>query len=128
MFSSVFRRMADAIRGTNKPTTVLGVLRPIDTDRIARELQLDRIAAERGGENLPSSTVFRLTLSNRRRVHKQLAQLSVYTPMDTLARAQPPALCTLFTPRTLLKTHRQLRAADCGPAALGAAIVVRNFP
>ena len=56
MFSGVFRRMADAIRETNKPTTVLGVLRPIDTDRIARELQLDRIAAERGGENLPSST------------------------------------------------------------------------
>jgi len=52
----VFRKAADAIRGTNKPTTVPGFLRPIDTDRIAREVQLDRIAAERGGENLPSST------------------------------------------------------------------------
>src|SRR6185312_4812176 len=56
MFSSVFRKAADAIRGADKPTTVPGFLRPIDTDRIARELQLDKIAAERGRENLPSST------------------------------------------------------------------------
>ena len=56
MFSGVFRKAADAIRGTDKPTTVPGFLRPIDTDRIARELQLDKIAAERGSENLPPST------------------------------------------------------------------------
>jgi hypothetical protein len=56
MFSGVFRKAADAIRGTDKPTTVPGFLRPIDTDRIVRELQLDKIATERGSENLPPST------------------------------------------------------------------------
>jgi len=35
MFKRAFWRMADAIRGSNKPTTVPGFLRPIDTDRIA---------------------------------------------------------------------------------------------
>ena len=45
MVSSVLRKAADAIRGTNKPTTVPGFLHPIDTGRVADELDLDRIAA-----------------------------------------------------------------------------------
>ena len=55
MFSGVLRKAADAIRGTNKPTTVPGFLRPIDTGVIARQLDLDRLAIERGSGNRPSS-------------------------------------------------------------------------
>lgn len=55
MLGTVLRKAADAIRGTNKPSTVPGFLRPIDTQWIAREIDLDEVAAERGGANLPPS-------------------------------------------------------------------------
>ena len=56
MIAKVLKEAADAIRGPEKPTTVPGFLRPIDTAWIARELNLEVQAAERGKSNIPPST------------------------------------------------------------------------
>jgi hypothetical protein len=55
VLNNVLRKTADAIRGPKKPTTTPGFLRPIDTEWIARELDLAKVAAERGEANLPPS-------------------------------------------------------------------------
>jgi hypothetical protein len=55
MIVSVMRRAVDAIRGNEGPTTVPGFLRPIDTAAIARQLDLEATAAERGQSNIPPS-------------------------------------------------------------------------
>ena len=53
MIAKVMQRAVDAIRGSEGPTTVPGFLRPIDTAAIARQLNLQAIAAERGQSNVP---------------------------------------------------------------------------
>jgi hypothetical protein len=53
MIAKVLRSAVDAIRGSEKPTTVPGFLRPIDTAGIARELNLEALAAERGKSDIP---------------------------------------------------------------------------
>jgi hypothetical protein len=55
MIANVLREAVDAIRGSDKPTTTPGFLRPIDTDLVARELNLKGTAAERGQSNIPHS-------------------------------------------------------------------------
>lgn len=55
MVTSTLKKLADAVRGTGQETVQPGFLRPIDTDRIARDLKLDRMAAERGASELPDS-------------------------------------------------------------------------
>jgi len=55
MISKVLRKAADGIRGSEKPTTVPGFWRPIDTAVIARELNLEAMAAERGQSDIPPS-------------------------------------------------------------------------
>jgi hypothetical protein len=55
MIAKVLRDAVDAIRGSEKPTTVPGFLRPINTAAIARELNLEAVAAERGEDNIPST-------------------------------------------------------------------------
>ena len=55
MATGMLRGALDAIRGSEKPTTVPGFLRPIDTAGIARELNLDVMAAERGRSNTPAT-------------------------------------------------------------------------
>jgi hypothetical protein len=55
MVAKVVRDAFDAIRGNEKPTTVPGFLRPIDTAAIARELNLEAEASQRGQSNTPPS-------------------------------------------------------------------------
>jgi hypothetical protein len=55
MIAKVLREAIGAIRGSEMPTTVPGFLRPIDTAAIARQLNLEAIAAERGRSNIPPS-------------------------------------------------------------------------
>jgi hypothetical protein len=55
MIVKVVREAVDAIRGSEMPTTVPGFLRPIDTAAIARQLNLEARAAERGQSNIPPS-------------------------------------------------------------------------
>jgi hypothetical protein len=55
MISSVLRDALDNIRGNEKPTTVPGFLRPIDTAAIARQLNLETTASQRGKSNIPPS-------------------------------------------------------------------------
>jgi hypothetical protein len=56
MIARVLREAVDAIRGSERPMTVPGFLRPIDTAAMARQLNLDAVAAERGQSNIPPST------------------------------------------------------------------------
>jgi hypothetical protein len=55
MIARVVRDAFAAIRGNEKPTTVPGFLRPIDTAAIARELNIEAEATERGRSNTPPS-------------------------------------------------------------------------
>jgi hypothetical protein len=55
MIAKVVRDAFDAIRGNEKPMTVPGFLRPIDTGAMARELNLEAEAAQRGQSNTPPS-------------------------------------------------------------------------
>lgn len=55
MVVGAFRRLRDAVRGDDGRTKAQGYLKPIDTDDIAREMDLERVAAERGRQNLPPS-------------------------------------------------------------------------
>jgi hypothetical protein len=54
MIARVLRGAAEALRGSERPMTLPGFLRPIDTAAIARQLKLERIAAERGKTNIPA--------------------------------------------------------------------------
>ncbi len=56
MFAKIFRWFARAIRGKKRLSVVPGFLRPIDTDALARELELKKNGAERGANNQPTST------------------------------------------------------------------------
>jgi hypothetical protein len=55
MFDKVFRGFAKAVRGKEQLSVVPGFLRPIDTDALARELELKKSGLERGKKNLPTS-------------------------------------------------------------------------
>ena|SRR5579862_7926969 len=55
MIAKVVKDAFDAIRGNDQPTTVPGFLRPIDTAAIARQLNLEAEAADRGRANTPPS-------------------------------------------------------------------------
>jgi hypothetical protein len=55
MVVGAFRKLTDAIRGDDGRGQVQGYLKPIDTDEIARKLNLDTIAAERGAREQPST-------------------------------------------------------------------------
>jgi hypothetical protein len=55
MVVGAFRRLRDAVRGDDARAKAQGYLRPIDTDEIAREMDLARVAAERGKQELPPS-------------------------------------------------------------------------
>jgi len=55
MIAKVFRKAKDAIRGDDGRGLVQGYLKPIDTDEIARKLDLDAVAAERGSRERPAS-------------------------------------------------------------------------
>jgi len=48
-------RTFDAIRGSDKPITIPGFLRPIDTAAIARQLNLESTARKRGRSDMPPS-------------------------------------------------------------------------
>jgi hypothetical protein len=56
MIARVLRTAVDAIRGSEKPSSMAGLLRPIDTAAIAREFNLEAVAAERGTANVPAAT------------------------------------------------------------------------
>jgi hypothetical protein len=70
MISRVFSKAVDAIQDNKRPTTVPGFLRPIDTAAIARQLDLERRAAERGRQNLPASDAVTLDTVEREIVQK----------------------------------------------------------
>lgn len=55
MVVGTFRKLRDAVRGDEGRAKAQGYLKPIDTEGMARELDLARLAAERGRENLPPS-------------------------------------------------------------------------
>ncbi|WP_441252102.1 hypothetical protein AB8A28_09210 [Tardiphaga sp. 71_E8_N1_1] len=54
----VFGKLSDAIKGEPAAAKAQGYLRPIDTAAIARKLNLNAVARERGTRNLPASDVF----------------------------------------------------------------------
>jgi hypothetical protein len=60
MITKVLRDAVDAIRGSERPMTVPGFLRPIDTAAIARQLNLEAIAADRGRSDIPPSSTSEL--------------------------------------------------------------------
>lgn len=55
MIAGVVREAIGAIRGGERLTTVPGFLRPIDTAALARQLDIEATAAERGQSNIPPS-------------------------------------------------------------------------
>jgi hypothetical protein len=55
MIARVLGRTFDAIRGSDKPITIPGFLRPIDTAAIARQLHLESTATKRGRSDMPPS-------------------------------------------------------------------------
>ena len=56
MIAGTLKKFANAILGNQSPSTVQGFLRPIDTARIAGDIDLDRLARDRGRNELPDST------------------------------------------------------------------------
>jgi hypothetical protein len=55
MVVGAFGKLAEAIRGDNSPAKAQGYLKPIDTGAMARQLNLDATAAERGARDQPAS-------------------------------------------------------------------------
>ncbi|WP_315777823.1 MULTISPECIES: hypothetical protein [unclassified Bradyrhizobium] len=55
MLVGTFRKLRDAVRGDDGRAKAQGYLKPIDVDEIAREIDLPRLAAERGRQQLPPS-------------------------------------------------------------------------
>jgi hypothetical protein len=55
MVASVLRGLTKSLRDNEQRAVVPGFLRPIDTDRIAADLDLRTIAAERGRNELPET-------------------------------------------------------------------------
>jgi hypothetical protein len=55
MVVGAFRKFTEAIRGDDGRSLVQGYLKPIDTDEIARRLNIDAEAAARGSRDQPSS-------------------------------------------------------------------------
>lgn len=55
MVVGAFRKLREAVRGDDGRAKAQGYLRPIDTNDIAREMDLERVASERGKKNLPPS-------------------------------------------------------------------------
>jgi hypothetical protein len=53
MIAGVVREAINAVRGSERANTVPGFLRPIDTAAVARQLDLEASAVERGGSNIP---------------------------------------------------------------------------
>lgn len=70
MIGKVLREAAESIRGTEKPTTVPGFLRPIDTDAVAREIGLEVQAAERGKSETPPSSATGIDAIEQQIVHR----------------------------------------------------------
>src|SRR5258706_2683209 len=61
----------DAIRGDDSRAKVQGFLRPIDTDGIAKELDLDQEGVSRGKQELPPSTSTSMD-SNEQRIIQRI--------------------------------------------------------
>lgn len=55
MVLGAFRKLHEAFRGDDGRAKAQGYLKPIDTDEIAREMDLAQVAAERGRQDLPPS-------------------------------------------------------------------------
>src|SRR5262245_24656138 len=55
MIAKALRTAVETIRGSEKPSSMAGFLRPIDTSAIAREFNLEAVAAERGRADIPSA-------------------------------------------------------------------------
>jgi hypothetical protein len=55
MVVGAFRKFTEAIRGDDGRGLIQGYLKPIDTDEIARRLNIDAEAAARGSRDQPSS-------------------------------------------------------------------------
>jgi hypothetical protein len=53
--AAAFKKAGQAIFGDKQSGTAAGFLQPIDTERIARTLRLEDVAAENGQKNLPPS-------------------------------------------------------------------------
>ena len=53
MIAGVVREAMNAVRGSERANTVPGFLRPIDTAAVARQLDLEASAKERGQSNIP---------------------------------------------------------------------------
>jgi len=53
MIAGVVREAVNAVRGSERTNTVPGFLRPIDTAAVARQLDLEASAVERGRSNIP---------------------------------------------------------------------------
>jgi hypothetical protein len=60
MVVGAFKKVADVLRGEAGLGRAQGYLNPIDTERFARDLELDRHARERGKDELPGSTATNL--------------------------------------------------------------------
>jgi hypothetical protein len=54
MVVEAFRKLRNAVRGEDGRTKAQGYLKPIDVDEIVRDIDLPRIASERGKQELPS--------------------------------------------------------------------------
>jgi hypothetical protein len=70
MISNVLREAVDAIRGSERPTTVPGFLRPVDTAAIARQLHLEPTAKKRGRSDIPPSDASTLDAIEQQIVQK----------------------------------------------------------
>jgi hypothetical protein len=55
MAAKVLENLLNAVRDNEQPVVVPGFLRPIDTDRIARDFNIESVALDRGGHELPES-------------------------------------------------------------------------
>src|SRR4051812_23684726 len=55
MVGRAFRKFTSAIQGDDGRGQVQGYLKPMDTAKIARDLRLDDVAADRGSKELPPS-------------------------------------------------------------------------
>ena len=76
MVLSAFKKIADAVKGDDGRGQVQGFLKPIDTDRVAEELQLDRAARERGSQEQPTRDSTSLDSVEQRIVQKLQSEWS----------------------------------------------------
>jgi hypothetical protein len=70
MTPKVLKSLMTAVRDNERPTVLPGFLRPIDTDRIAREFSIESVASKRARDELPESNDKELDSVEQRIIQK----------------------------------------------------------